>query len=122
MRDFQAVQLRVAKAGAMIEAARLLVRDDCLEGQRIAGEGGVPAIEEKLRYRRNVAWAMDQCTEAIDSLHALAGANGIYDRYPIQRLFRDQHALSAHIGFSWDAQGGPWALVTLGGEFSSPTM
>jgi 3-hydroxy-9,10-secoandrosta-1,3,5(10)-triene-9,17-dione monooxygenase len=122
MRDFQAVQLRVAKAGAMIEAARLLVRDDCLAGQRIAAEGGVPAIEEKLRYRRNVAWAMDQCTEAIDSLHALAGANGIYDRYPIQRLFRDQHALAAHIGYSFDAQGGPWALVALGGEFNSPTM
>ena len=122
MRDFQAVQLRVARAGAMIEAAQLLVRDDCLAGQRIAAEGGVPTIEEKLRYRRNVAWAMDQCTEAIDSLHALAGANGIYDRYPIQRLFRDQHALAAHIGYSFDAQGGPWALVALGGEFNSPTM
>ena len=24
---------------------------------------------------------------------------------------------SAHIGFSWDAQGGPWALVAMGGEF-----
>ena len=122
MRDFQAVQLRVARAGAMIDAARLLIRDDCLEGERIAAEGGVPTIEAKLRYRRNVAWAMDQCTEAVDSLHALAGANGIYDRYPIQRLFRDQHALSAHIGFSFDAQGGPWALVALGGEFNSPTM
>ena len=122
MRDFQAVQLKVARAGATIEAARLLIRDDCLEGQRIAAEGGVPTIEDKLRYRRNVAWAIEQCTEAVDALHALAGANGIYDRYPIQRLFRDQHALSAHIGYSFDAQGGPWALVALGGEFNSPTM
>jgi 3-hydroxy-9,10-secoandrosta-1,3,5(10)-triene-9,17-dione monooxygenase len=122
MRDFQAVQLRVARAGAMIDAARLAFRADCLEAQRIAEAGGVPAIEEKLRYRRNVAWAMEQCTGAVDSLHALAGANGIYDRYPIQRLFRDQHALAAHIGFSFDAQGAPWGLVALGGEFSSPTM
>ncbi len=122
MRDFQAVQLRVARAGAMIDAARLAIRADCLEGQRAADERRVPAIEEKLRWRRNVAWAMDQCTEAVDSLHALAGANGIYDRYPIQRLFRDQHALAAHIGFSFDAQGGPWALVALGGEFNSPTI
>jgi len=122
MRDFQAVQLRVARAGAMIDAARLSFRADCLEAQRIAEAGGVPTLEEKLRYRRNVAWAMEQCTGAVDSLHALAGANGIYDRYPIERLFRDQHALSAHIGFSFDAQGGPWALVALGGEFSSPTI
>jgi 3-hydroxy-9,10-secoandrosta-1,3,5(10)-triene-9,17-dione monooxygenase len=122
MRDFQAVQLRVARAGAMVDLARLSIRADCFEAERIAREGRVPPIEEKLRYKRNVAYAMELCTEAVDSLHALAGANGIYDRYPIQRLFRDQHALSAHIGFSWDAQGGPWALVAMGGEFSSPTM
>jgi 3-hydroxy-9,10-secoandrosta-1,3,5(10)-triene-9,17-dione monooxygenase len=122
MRDFQAVQLRVARAGAQVDAARLSVRADCLEAERIAQEGRAPTLEEKLRFKRNVAWAMEQCTEALDSLHALAGANGIYDRYPIQRLFRDQHALAAHIGFSWDAQAGPWALVAMGGEFVSPTI
>ncbi|HYB40573.1 MAG TPA: acyl-CoA dehydrogenase family protein [Candidatus Methylomirabilis sp.] len=122
MRDFQAVQLRVAAAGAKVDAARLVIRADCLEAERIAADGRVPAVEDKLRFKRNVAYAMELCTEAVDSLHALAGANGIYDRYPIQRLFRDQHALSAHIGFSWDAQGAPWGLVALGGEFSSPTL
>jgi 3-hydroxy-9,10-secoandrosta-1,3,5(10)-triene-9,17-dione monooxygenase len=122
MRDFQAVQLRVAGAGAKVDAARLIIRADCLEAQRIAEDGRVPTIEEKLRYKRNVAYAMSLCTEAVDALHALAGANGIYDRYPIQRLFRDQHALMGHIGFSWDAQGAPWGLVTLGGDFSSPTL
>jgi 3-hydroxy-9,10-secoandrosta-1,3,5(10)-triene-9,17-dione monooxygenase len=122
IRDFQAVQLRLARAGAQVDAARLSVRADCLEAERIAREGRAPTLEEKLRFKRNVAWAMEQCTEAVDSVHALAGANGIYDRYPIQRLFRDQHALSAHIGFSWDAQAGPWALVAMGGEFSSPTL
>jgi 3-hydroxy-9,10-secoandrosta-1,3,5(10)-triene-9,17-dione monooxygenase len=122
MRDFQAVQLRVARAGAQVDAARLVFRADCQEAERIALAAQAPTLEEKLRFKRNAAWAMEQCTEAVDSLHALAGANGIYDRYPIQRLFRDQHALAAHIGFSWDAQGGPWGLVTLGGEFSSPTM
>jgi 3-hydroxy-9,10-secoandrosta-1,3,5(10)-triene-9,17-dione monooxygenase len=122
MRDFQAVQLRVARAGAMVDLARLSIRADCVEADRIAREGRVPTLEEKLRFKRNVAYAIELCTEAVDTLHALAGANGIYDRYPIQRLFRDQHALSAHIGFSWDAQGAPWALVALGGEFSSPVM
>jgi 3-hydroxy-9,10-secoandrosta-1,3,5(10)-triene-9,17-dione monooxygenase len=122
MRDFQAIQLRVARAGAQIDAARLSIRADCLEAERIAQEGRAPTLEEKLRFKRNVAWAMEQCTEAVDALHTLAGANGIYDRYPIQRLFRDQHALSAHIGFSWDAQAAPWALVAMGGEFASPTI
>ena len=122
MRDFQAVQLRVAAAGARVDAARLIIRADCLAAQRIAEAGHAPDVEEKLRFKRNVAYAMGLCTEAVDSLHALAGANGIYDRYPIQRLLRDQHALMAHIGFSWDAQGAPWGLVALGGDFSSPTL
>ena len=122
MRDFQAVQLRVARAGAQIDAARLICRADCLEAQGVAEQGRLMTIEDKLRCRRNVAYAMELCTDAVDSLHALAGANGIYDRYPIQRLFRDQHALAAHIGFSWDAQGSPWGLVALGGEFVSPTL
>jgi 3-hydroxy-9,10-secoandrosta-1,3,5(10)-triene-9,17-dione monooxygenase len=122
MRDFQAVQLRVAGAGARVDAARLVIRQDCLDAQHIAQAGRAPTIEEKLRFKRNVAYAMGLCTEAVDALHALAGANGIYDRYPIQRLFRDQHALTGHIGFSWDAQAAPWALVALGGDFSSPTL
>jgi 3-hydroxy-9,10-secoandrosta-1,3,5(10)-triene-9,17-dione monooxygenase len=122
MRDFQAVQLRVARAGAQIDAARLICRADCLEAQGVAEDGRLMTMEDKLRCRRNVAYAMELCTDAVDSLHALAGANGIYDRYPIQRLFRDQHALAAHIGFSWDAQGSPWGLVALGGEFVSPTL
>ncbi len=122
MRDLQAVQLRVAAAGAKVDAARLIIRADCQEGQRMAKDNRVPTIEEKLRVKRNVAYAMELCNEAVDTLHALAGANGIYDRYPIQRLFRDQHALTGHIGFSWDAQGAPWGLVALGGEVSSPTL
>jgi 3-hydroxy-9,10-secoandrosta-1,3,5(10)-triene-9,17-dione monooxygenase len=122
MRDLQAVQLRIAAAGAKVDAARVIIRTDCLDAARIAEEDREPTIEEKLRFKRNVAYAMGLCTEAVDTLHALAGANGIYDQYPIQRLFRDQHALSAHIGFSWDAQGAPWGLVVLGGEFSSPTL
>jgi len=122
MRDFQAVQLRVAGAGAKVDAARLIIRADCREAQQIAEDNRAPTVEEKLRFKRNVAYAMELCTEAVDALHALAGANGLYDPYPIQRLFRDQHALAAHIGFSWDAQGAPWGLVALGGEFSSPTL
>ena len=122
MRDFQAVQLRVGEAGAKVDAADLVLKNDCYHAQRIAAENRMPTVEEKLRFKRNVAWAVQQCVEAVDSLHAMAGANGIYDRYPIQRLFRDMHALAGHIGFSFDAQVSPWGLVALGGSVESPTL
>ncbi len=120
MRDFQAVQQRVAAAGVRADAARLIVRNDCLEAQAIAEAGRAPTLEEKLRFKRNVAYAVQLCTEAVDNLHAMAGARGIYDAYPIQRLFRDAHSLMGHIGFSWDAQSAPWGMVALGGDYDAP--
>jgi 3-hydroxy-9,10-secoandrosta-1,3,5(10)-triene-9,17-dione monooxygenase len=120
MREFQAVQLRVAAAGARVDLARLSVKNDILEAQAVAEAGRAPTLEEKLRWKRNVAYAVQLCTEAVDNLHAMAGARGIYDHYPMQRLFRDAHALMGHIGFSWDAQAGPWGLVALGGDYDAP--
>jgi len=122
MRDFQTVQLRVGAAGARIDAAHLIARNDCLLGQEYANAGKVMSLEEKLRAKRNLAYAVQLCTEAVDALHAMAGANGIYDGYPIQRLFRDAHALAGHFSFAFDAHGSAWGLVALGGEFSSPTL
>src|SRR5437762_9196356 len=66
MRDFQAVQLRVAAAGAKVDAARLVIRTDCLAVQRIAGENRAPTVEEELRCKRNVADAMELCIESVD--------------------------------------------------------
>ena len=122
MRDFQTVQLRVSRAAAQVDAAALLMRNDCLEAQKIIEDGGTLAVETRLRYKRNCAFASRLCVEAVDSLHEMAGANGIYDRYPLQRMFRDSRAAAGHFSFSTDAQLPPWGLVALGGPFSSPTL
>src|SRR5581483_9726921 len=87
MRDFQGVQLRVGIAGAKIDCARLLLRNDCLEGQDYAKRGVVPDVQTKLACKRNLAFAVNLCTEAVDLLHAVAGANGIYESYPLERIF-----------------------------------
>ena len=122
MRDFQTVQLRVSKAAAQVDAAALLMRNDCLEAQKVIEDGGTLAVETRLRYKRNCAFASRLCVEAVDSLHEMAGANGIYDRYPLQRMFRDSRAAAGHFSFSTDAQLPAWGLVALGGPFASPTL
>ena len=122
MRDFQAVQLRIGAAGARIDAARQVLRQDCFEAQEIAGRNVIADPERKLRFKRNLAFAVSLCTEAVDMLHAMAGANGIYDAYPIQRIFRDAHSLAGHISFNTDAQYSTWGLAALGGEIVSPTL
>jgi len=122
MRDFQAVQVRVGAAAARIDAARLMLRNDCLEADAAIKDGRTVDVETRLRYKRNAAAAVRLAVEAVGSLHAMAGANGIYDRFPLQRLFRDVRAASAHIHFSVDVQMTQWGLVALGGEFRSPTL
>jgi 3-hydroxy-9,10-secoandrosta-1,3,5(10)-triene-9,17-dione monooxygenase len=122
MRDFQAVQLRIGAAGAKIDTARLILRNDCLEAQEIADRNVIAEPETKLRFKRNLALAVALATEAVDALHAMAGANGIYGAYPLERIFRDAHSLNAHISFSFDAQASTWGFVALGGEVNNPTL
>ena len=45
MRDFQTVQLRVSKAAAQVDAAALLMRNDCLEAAKDLEDGGTLAVE-----------------------------------------------------------------------------
>ena len=122
MRDFQTVQLRVGVAGSKIDAARTIIHNDCLDGQRFAAANLMPSMEDKLRWRRNCSLAARMAVEAVDTLHEMAGANGIYTKYPLERLFRDAHSATGHIGFNWDAGMATWGLVTLGGEVVNPTM
>jgi 3-hydroxy-9,10-secoandrosta-1,3,5(10)-triene-9,17-dione monooxygenase len=122
MRDFQTVQLRIGMAGAKIDAARHLLRNDCIEAQRTLEAGGVIDIPTRLRYKRNSSAGIKLVTEAVESLFEMAGANGIYDHSPLQRMYRDAKAGGAHINFNCDVNLSPWALVMLGGEFKSPTL
>jgi 3-hydroxy-9,10-secoandrosta-1,3,5(10)-triene-9,17-dione monooxygenase len=122
MRDFATVQLRIATAAAKIDAARVWLRNDCREGTELAKAGHAIDTERRLRYRRNTAMAIRIVNEAVALLQEMAGANGIYDRFPIQRMFRDAAAASGHIVFSTDAQLTPWGLLALGGEVKLPTV
>jgi 3-hydroxy-9,10-secoandrosta-1,3,5(10)-triene-9,17-dione monooxygenase len=122
MRDFQTVQLRIGMAGAKIDAVRVWLRNDCIEAQEIYKTGDTLTLEAKLRYKRNSATGTRIVGEAVDSLYEMLGANGIYDASPMQRMFRDHHACAGHFSFAVDAQVPPWALVVLGGDYTSPTL
>lgn len=122
MRDFQSVQYRVSLAAGKIDAARQWLRHDCMEANDVVNAGGTFDTLSKIKYRRNAAMAVKMATEAVDILHEMMGAHGIYDSAPLQRRFRDAHAAAGHINFSMDAQLPSWGLVALGGEFNSPTF
>jgi 3-hydroxy-9,10-secoandrosta-1,3,5(10)-triene-9,17-dione monooxygenase len=108
------IHLKVAEAGALIAAARLLLRDNCAEAHRIYDAGGEATAEQKHRWRRDGAYAGRLAAQAIDILYGASGGRGVYRANPMQRYFRDVHAAVAHIGLSWDINGVEYGRIALG--------
>jgi alkylation response protein AidB-like acyl-CoA dehydrogenase len=120
--DFQAVQVKVARARCLIDSARELMRQSALEFQRRAEQNEVPDLETKLRFRAHAAFAVNQAREAVEALWSCYGANGIYARDPLQRFLRDVLAMNQHFSFNFDIAGAAYGLFTLGGKYANPTM
>jgi 3-hydroxy-9,10-secoandrosta-1,3,5(10)-triene-9,17-dione monooxygenase len=120
--DFQAVQIKVARARCLIDAARYLMRESAILFTGYCERNVVPELETKLRIRAQVAMAVHQAREAIETLWSCYGANGLYTRDPIQRSLRDALALSQHFSFNFDIAGAAYGLYALGGKYTNPTM
>jgi 3-hydroxy-9,10-secoandrosta-1,3,5(10)-triene-9,17-dione monooxygenase len=112
--DFSTVQVRLAEAAALVDAAEAIMLRDCDEAMRITEAGVVPSLEQKARYRRDGAYAATLCTRAVDLLFTASGGGGIYERNPIQRAFRDVHAANAHYALSWSVNAAIYGRVALG--------
>ena len=116
--DFQAVQIRIARARALIDGARYLMRESALVFQNKEKL----ETEEKLRLRAQNAFAVHQCHEAVETLWACYGANAIYTRDPLQRFQRDLQAMKQHFSFNFDIAGAAFGTVALGGKYTNPTL
>jgi 3-hydroxy-9,10-secoandrosta-1,3,5(10)-triene-9,17-dione monooxygenase len=112
--DLQSTQIKIAEASAKIDAARLIMRSACFEAMANARAGHIPDIAAKTRSRRDGAFSVNLCTEAVSLLFAASGARGLYTTGALQRQFRDAHAINSHIAFNFDAAGTNYGRVALG--------
>jgi 3-hydroxy-9,10-secoandrosta-1,3,5(10)-triene-9,17-dione monooxygenase len=112
--DFSTMQVHVAEAGALIDAAEALMLRDCEEAAGFAEADQIPPMEDKVRWRRDGAYAARMCTQAVDIIFTAAGGGAIYENNPLQRAFRDIHAANGHFGVNWDANGINYGRVALG--------
>ena len=71
-------------------------------------------LPAKTKYRRDGAFAVNLCTEAVSLLFAASGARGLYMTGALQRQFRDAHAINSHLAFNFDAAGTNYGRVALG--------
>ena len=120
--ELQSVQIAIASAAAKIDAAERIMRGCCIEGMEDAIAGRIPDMQRKVTYRRDGAFSVQLCTEAVDELFKLSGATGLVKGGAMERRFRDAHAIASHIAFSFDAAGGNFGKVTLGFTSDNKTL
>lgn len=112
--DLQSTQIKIAEASGKIDAARLIMRSNCIAATEHARRGVVPDMATKARYRRDGAYSVNLCTEAVSLLFAASGVRGLFTTGVLQRQFRDAHAINSHIAFNFDAAGTTYGRIALG--------
>jgi 3-hydroxy-9,10-secoandrosta-1,3,5(10)-triene-9,17-dione monooxygenase len=115
-----AIQLRLAEATAMIDAADLLYHRSLTQTIDKIMAGETPSLEDRVRSRRDQAYAVRTSTRAVEMLLDAQGGKGLYEAGHVQRAFRDLHAVSAHIMAGWDMPALSYGQVTLGGPPTNP--
>jgi 3-hydroxy-9,10-secoandrosta-1,3,5(10)-triene-9,17-dione monooxygenase len=91
-------QLRLAESVAEIDAARERMLNNFREMMRLARAGDEIPLSFRARCRWDAGKATDWSVRAVDRLMMAAGGRGIFLANPIQRAWRDVHAMQAHAG------------------------
>jgi 3-hydroxy-9,10-secoandrosta-1,3,5(10)-triene-9,17-dione monooxygenase len=89
-------QVRIAEAAAEIDAARGVLRRVWEPMLALADSGQPIPLELRIRARRGSAEIVTRGIRAVDVLFEASGGRGIFLDNPMQRYFRDVHAMRAH--------------------------
>ena len=92
------MQYRLAEAAAEIDAARDRMLANFAEMMRLAYAGAEIPLANRARYRWDSGKAIERSVRAADLIFEASGGHGIFLDNPIQRAWRDVHAMRAHAG------------------------
>jgi 3-hydroxy-9,10-secoandrosta-1,3,5(10)-triene-9,17-dione monooxygenase len=109
-------QMRIAEAAAAIDSARALARQDIAELKERGARLDTFTDEDRVRFRRDHAYAASLAYDAVMHLARASGASSIMETHPMQRCMRDAHAAAMHMVSSWDDQAESYGRVRLGLE------
>jgi len=101
--EFFPVQSKLAEASGLADAARLLITRDTAEVERMTMQGQPLSVDQRIRNRRDHAFAARLARDAVDTLFSAVGGAGLGLDQPIQRMWRDSNAIVRHITLNWDA-------------------
>lgn len=89
-------QVRIAEAASEIDAARAALHQTWEPMIAWARAGEPIPMDHRIRVRRNATDIVRRGIRAVDVLFEASGGRGIFLDNPMQRFFRDVHAMRAH--------------------------
>jgi len=91
-------QIRLSQAEALVCSARLFLYDSAEQvWQDVLAEREV-TVEDRARARLASWHAVTSACQAVDLVYLSGGATSLYAASPLERAFRDVHAITQHIG------------------------
>jgi 3-hydroxy-9,10-secoandrosta-1,3,5(10)-triene-9,17-dione monooxygenase len=105
---------RLGGVGARIEAAETLIRQAAETVTSEARAMGRATPSALARARRDNAFSVRLCVEAVEELFLAAGASTLDENSPIQRHWRDVHAVAQHVANGLDMNLRAWGERALG--------
>lgn len=86
----------VAEAKAQVDAARMLLHRAADDIHEAAENGGEMPVEIRARIRMDSAYAVRLCMKAGEAMFLASGGSGLAESNPVQRAWRDLHAINQH--------------------------
>jgi len=100
LRERAGVQIDVARAAGLLDAARAHVQGVCGETFARVRGGGTAGASDLARLRLACVTASEQLLHAVDLVRSAAGITAIFSGSPLERCWRDAHAVSQHFTLS----------------------
>ena len=100
LRDEAFIQTTVARADALVHAARAYVYDVMGQVWETLLRGDELPLTLRARFRLCLAAACKLCVEAVDLMYEAGGGSSPYAAGPLDRLLRDVHTAQQHMMFS----------------------
>lgn len=106
-----------AETAAIIDEAKNIFRRNATTLMAYAEKGETPPLQERLKYKFQLAYAVERASVLAGRLFKAAGASGIYvDSSPFARWLNDINAGRQHVNNQFEPAGRNWGSLMLGGS------
>jgi 3-hydroxy-9,10-secoandrosta-1,3,5(10)-triene-9,17-dione monooxygenase len=101
-------QIRIAETSAEIASIQLLLKQIL---ERAGTENAT--MDQRMQSHRDFAYIAHLAVRAIERIYVSSGGQANYKSNPLQRFWRDIHAMAAHAAINWDTAGETYGLHAL---------